>query len=100
MLACAPNIHVGDGVWHSPGRARSMGMIATSNSWRRYLWDIVEKKMADLSGVVGEVSMTLKITRKETGLTEEVKLVGFVNEEQLKQLQEAGSIKQEESHAD
>ena len=49
--------------------------------------------MADLSGVVGEVSFTLSITSKETGETREIPMVGFVNEEQLKALQEAETIK-------
>jgi hypothetical protein len=43
--------------------------------------------MADLSGVVGEVSFTLSITSKETGETRDIPMVGFVNEEQLKALQ-------------
>ena len=43
--------------------------------------------MIELGGKVGEVQMTLQITRKETGKTEEVQLVGYLDEEQLKQLQ-------------
>ena len=43
--------------------------------------------MVELSGKVGEVAMTLQITRKETGKTEEVQLVGYLDEDQLKQLQ-------------
>lgn len=43
--------------------------------------------MIELGGKVGEVAMTLQITRKETGETEEVQLVGYLDEEQLKQLQ-------------
>jgi hypothetical protein len=50
--------------------------------------------MADLSGVVGEVSFTLSITSKETGETRTIPMVGFVNEEQLKDLQEAETIKE------
>jgi ABC-type molybdate transport system permease subunit len=50
--------------------------------------------MADLSGVVGEVSFTLSITSKETGETRTIPMVGFVNEEQLKALQ-AETIKED-----
>lgn len=41
-----------------------------------------------LKGQLGELKMTVQITRKETGETEEVEMVGFLNEEQLKQLQQ------------
>lgn len=44
--------------------------------------------MANLSGDVGELRFTVQITRKETGKTEEVEMVGFLNEEQLNQLQQ------------
>ena len=44
--------------------------------------------MPDLQGAVGEIAFTLQITRKETGKTEEVHMVGFVNQEQLAQLQQ------------
>lgn len=50
--------------------------------------------MADLQGQVGEVSFTVQITRKETGQVEEYQMTGFVNEEQLKQLQAEGLIKE------
>jgi len=50
--------------------------------------------MADLQGALGELRMTLEITRKETGKVETVELVGFLDEEKLKQLQEAGTIPQ------
>ena len=43
--------------------------------------------MIELGGKVGEVAMTLQITRKDTGKVEEVQLVGFINEDQLKALQ-------------
>lgn len=39
--------------------------------------------MAELVGGVGELNLTISITRKETGKVEEYQLVGFVNEEQL-----------------
>ena len=51
--------------------------------------------MANLSGQVGELSFTLQITRKETGQTEEVQLVGFLDEQQRDALVEAGLIQQE-----
>lgn len=50
--------------------------------------------MADLSGVVGEVSFTMSITSKATGETRTIPMVGFVNEEQLKALQ-AETIKED-----
>lgn len=44
--------------------------------------------MADLQGAVGELSFTLQVTRAETGKVEEYQMVGFLDEDQLKQLQE------------
>lgn len=46
----------------------------------------------NLQGNIGEIGITLQVTRKETGKVEEVQLVGFVNEEQLKQLQADGLL--------
>jgi hypothetical protein len=43
--------------------------------------------MSDLQGQVGELRFTVKVTRKETGKVEEVKLVGYFDEEKLKELQ-------------
>ena len=43
--------------------------------------------MSDLVGAVGEVQMTIQIKRKETGKVEEFKLTGFLDEDQLKELQ-------------
>lgn len=56
--------------------------------------------MADLSGAVGELRFTVEIKRKETGKVETVELVGFANEEQLKQLQADGVLQktQEQKH--
>ena len=48
--------------------------------------------MADLQGNVGELKLTVQVTRKETGKVEEIELVGFVNPEQLKQLQADGVL--------
>jgi len=43
--------------------------------------------MPDLSGQMGELRFTLQIKRKETGLTDTVELVGYLDEEKLKELQ-------------
>ena len=43
--------------------------------------------MPELSGQVGELRFTLQIVRKETGATETVELVGYLDEEKLKELQ-------------
>lgn len=43
--------------------------------------------MPDLSGAVGELRFTVQITRKETGKVEEVEMVGFLDEDKLKELQ-------------
>lgn len=42
--------------------------------------------MANLSGQMGEVRFTLQVTRKETGKVEEVEMVGFIDEQKLKEL--------------
>lgn len=54
--------------------------------------------MPELQGAIGEVGITLQITRAETGKTEEVELVGFVNEEQLKALQAAEYVRCNSRH--
>ena len=43
--------------------------------------------MPDLSGQMGELRFTLQIKRKETGLTDTVELIGYLDEEKLKELQ-------------
>lgn len=43
--------------------------------------------MADLNGQTGELRFTVQITRKATGKVEEVELVGFINEDKLKEIQ-------------
>ena len=43
--------------------------------------------MSELSGQIGEVRMQVQITRKETGAVENYELVGFLDEDQLKELQ-------------
>lgn len=58
--------------------------------------------MASLMGQVGELSMTVQITRAATGKTEEVKLTSAITAEQLKQLQDANILPKESndvSHA-
>jgi hypothetical protein len=47
--------------------------------------------VSDLSGQVGELRFKLQITRKETGKVDEVELVGFLDEEKLKELQNGGN---------
>lgn len=41
----------------------------------------------EMQGQVGEINFTLQVTRKDTGLIEEVEMVGYLNPEQLEQLQ-------------
>jgi len=48
--------------------------------------------MTSLMGQAGELSLTVQITRKATGLTENVELVGYLDADQLKQLQDAGQL--------
>lgn len=48
--------------------------------------------MADLQGKIGELKFTLQVTRKETGLTEEVEMIGFIDDEKLQELQDANII--------
>lgn len=50
--------------------------------------------MADveLKGAVGELHMKVQVKRVDTGRVEEYDVVGFVNPEQLKQLQAAGVL--------
>lgn len=43
--------------------------------------------MINLSGQAGELRFKLKITRKETGKVEEVELIGYLDDEKLKELQ-------------
>jgi hypothetical protein len=53
----------------------------------------------ELKGAVGELHMKVHVTRKDTGKVEDYDVVGFVNPEQLKQLQDEGILpKQGESN--
>lgn len=47
--------------------------------------------MINLTGQPGELRFKIEITRKATGKVEEVELVGFLNEDQLKELQNGGN---------
>ena len=58
------------------------------------LWFVSERNnMANLSGIIGEVSFKVSVTSKETGETKAYDMVGFVDEKQLKALQEEGLVK-------
>lgn len=52
--------------------------------------------MNNLTGQAGELRMSIEIKRKETGEVEKHELIGFVDEEQLKQLQAEGLVKKED----
>lgn len=43
--------------------------------------------MIELGGQVGELRFTIQVTRKETGAVENYELVGFLDEDKLKELQ-------------
>lgn len=43
--------------------------------------------MAELCGQVGELRLSVQVTRKETGETENYELVGFLDEDKLKEVQ-------------
>jgi len=47
--------------------------------------------MIELQGSVGELRMTVQITRKDTGKVEQVELVGYLDEDKLKELQSGGN---------
>lgn len=47
--------------------------------------------MSNLGGQMGELRFTVQITRKETGKVEEVELIGYLDEEKLKELQNGGN---------
>jgi hypothetical protein len=44
--------------------------------------------MIELSGQVGELRLSIEITRKETGKTEKYEMVGFIDEKKLADLVE------------
>lgn len=43
--------------------------------------------MSELGGQIGELRFSVQVTRKETGETENYELVGFLDENKLKELQ-------------
>jgi hypothetical protein len=43
--------------------------------------------MPELSGQIGELRFTVEIKRKDTGKVEQYELVGFLDEDKLKELQ-------------
>lgn len=43
--------------------------------------------MINLAGQIGELRFTVEVKRKETGKVETYELVGFLDEEKLKELQ-------------
>ena len=43
--------------------------------------------MLNLQGQVGELKFTVQVTRKDTGKVEEYQLVGYLDEDKLKELQ-------------
>ena len=47
--------------------------------------------MSNLGGQMGELRFTVQITRKEPGKVEEVELIGYLDEEKLKELQNGGN---------
>ena len=47
--------------------------------------------MINLTGQPGEIRFKIQITRKATGKVEDVELVGFLDEDQLKELQNGGN---------
>jgi hypothetical protein len=47
--------------------------------------------MPELSGQIGELRFTVEIKRKDTGKIEQYELVGFIDEDKLKELQNGGN---------
>lgn len=47
--------------------------------------------MIELNGQAGEIRFTLEVTRKETGKVEVVEMVGFLDEEKLKEFTNGGN---------
>jgi len=45
----------------------------------------------ELGGQVGELRFTVEIKRKDTGKVEQYELVGFIDEDKLKELQSGGN---------
>lgn len=49
--------------------------------------DSMRYDTAALVGQVGELRLTVEVTRKDTGKVEQYKLVGFLDEDKLKEFQ-------------
>ena len=47
--------------------------------------------MTALGGQMGELRFTVEITRKDTGKVEQVELVGYLDEDKLKELHNGGN---------
>lgn len=47
--------------------------------------------MIELNGQPGEIRFTLEVTRKETGKVEVVEMVGFLDEQKLKEFTNGGN---------
>lgn len=47
--------------------------------------------MIDLTGQIGELRFSVEIKRKETGAVEKYELVGFLDEDKLKELQDGSN---------
>lgn len=43
--------------------------------------------MIDLNGQAGELRFTIEVKRKETGKVEQYEMIGFLDEDKLKELQ-------------
>lgn len=52
--------------------------------------------MANLTGQAGELRMSIEVTRKDAGQVEKHELIGFVDEEQLKQFMAEQAEKKED----
>lgn len=50
--------------------------------------------MIELGGQVGELRFTVEVTRAATGVKETVELIGVIDAEKLKALQDAGIIQE------
>ena len=47
--------------------------------------------MADITGQMGELRFTLEVKRKDTGKTETIEMVGFIDEAKLKEIQDGSN---------
>ena len=54
--------------------------------------------MADLAGSIGEVTMNIQVTRKETGETEDYVLTGVITNENLEESEDDDQILEQDKH--